>query len=345
MKNSALILWLLLSFAGYYGCSDKPQIHRPSEALPVRVIKAQKETITREISVSGNVEGNRTVKLGFMVGGRISFILSPEGQKVTKNQLVASLDPENYTIAKELADIQAAQAEDEYTRLKGMHDTHSISDGDFAKMGFALQLAHTQQKLHTKNLAETKIFSPISGMLLKKLAEAGEITGSGIPVAVISDINPAKVTAFVPENELHLVKMGQPAKVSISSIDSVFTGKVTEITALADPGARSFPVRIEVNNPGLLMRPGMIAEIILPTAEQENIILLSPELIFNDPNNKTYVFVVDEASKKAFRREISLGKITRNQVEIISGLDENEMIVTDGRHKLSDGMRVIIENQ
>jgi RND family efflux transporter MFP subunit len=290
------------------------------------------------------VEGNRTVKLGFMVGGRISFILPSEGQKVTKNQLVASLDPENYAISKELADIQVAQAEDEYSRLKGMHDTRSISDGDFAKIGFARQLALTQQKLHTKNLAETKIFSPISGMLLKKLAEAGEITGTGIPVAVISDIDPVKVTASIPENELHLVKMGQTATVRISSIDSVFSGKVTEIGALADPGARSFPVRILVKNPQLLIRPGMIAEIILPTDEREDIISLPPELIISDHNDLTSVYVVDETSGKAFRREISLGKLSGNRIEIISGLEINEMIVTDGRHKLSDGMPVKIQN-
>jgi RND family efflux transporter MFP subunit len=344
MKNSALILWLLLLFSGNYSCRDKPQMPRSSEALPVRVMKVVKVKTPREISVSGNVEGNRTVKLGFLVGGRISFILPAEGQKVTKNQLVASLDPENYAIAKELADIQVAQADDEYNRLKGMHDTRSISDGDFAKIGFARQLALTQQKLHAKNLTETKIFSPISGMLLKKLAEAGEITGTGIPVAVISDIDPVKVTAFIPENELHLVKMGQTATVRISSLDSVFSGKVTEIGALADPGARSFPVRIEVKNPEMLIRPGMIAEITLPTDESEDIISLPPELIISDLNNLTSVFVVDEASGKAFRREISLGKLSGNRIEIISGLGENEMIVTDGRHKLSDGMPVKIQN-
>jgi len=345
MKKPALILWLLTLLCADYGCHNKPQLPHSPEAIPVRVIKVVKETTRREIFVSGNVEGNRTVKLGFMVAGRINYILPAEGQKVARNQLVAGLDPENYAIAKELADIQVAQAEDEFGRLRGMHDSRSISDGDFAKIGFTLQLARTQQKLQAKNLAETKIYSPISGVLLKKLAETGEITGNGIPVAVISDIHPVKVTAFVPENDLHLVKMGQMASLRISSIDSVFTGKVTEIGALADPGARSFPVRIEVNNPELLIRPGMIAEITLPTNEKDELITLPPELIFSDQNNKTSVFVVDRASGKAFRREISLGKICGNRVEITSGLVENETVVTDGRHKLSDGMPVKIYNE
>lgn len=345
MKNLQLIALLLL-LPGSYACREKnvPAQNKP-EPIQVTVMKVQKETITREIAISGNVEGNRTMKLGFMVAGRISYILPAEGQKVARNQLVASLDPENYAIAKEVADIQVAQAEDEYNRLKGMHDTRSISDGDFAKIGFTLKLAHTQQKLHSKNLSETKIFSPISGVLLKKLAETGEITGTGIPVVVVSDIDPVKITAFIPEYELHMVKIGQAATVHISSIDSVFTGKVTGIGALADPGARSFPIWIEVKNPELLIRPGMIAEINLPTAQSDNCIALPPELILRDPDNHTYVFVVDEASGKAFRREISLGKITVNRVEISAGLDENEWIVTDGRHKLSDGMRVRIQNQ
>ena len=99
MKYRLLILWILLLLPGYFGCNSTtpPTPHSPV-AIPVRIMKVMKETIRSEISVSGNVEGNRTVKLGFMVAGRINYILPGEGQKVTKTQIVASLDPENYSI-------------------------------------------------------------------------------------------------------------------------------------------------------------------------------------------------------------------------------------------------------
>jgi membrane fusion protein, multidrug efflux system len=344
MKYSASFILLLFIFFCFNNCKEKDKARLPGiTAIPVTVVKVQKKQVQQEISISGNIEGNRTVKLGFMVAGKINFILPNEGQKVAKNQLVASLDPENYAIAKELADIQVNQVEDEYNRLKAMHDTRSISDGDFAKIGFGLQQAKAQQKLHAKNLAETKLHAPIAGVLLKKLAETGEITGTGIPVLVISDISRVKVAAFVPENELHLVKIGQPAQVKVSSLDSVFTGKVSEVGALADPTARAFTVRIEISNPQGIIRPGMIAEISLSSGSTKEIIELPIEAVLHDFNNSTYVFVTDASSGKAFKRDISLGKIHDSQIEVVSGLAENENVVTGGQHKLTDGTPVTIQ--
>jgi RND family efflux transporter MFP subunit len=344
MKYSASILLLLFILFCFNNCKEKDKARLPgSTAIPVTVMKVQKKSIQQEISISGNVEGNRTVKLGFMVAGKINFILPNEGQKVAKNQLVASIDPENYAIAKELADIQVNQVADDYIRLKAMHDTRSISEGDFAKIGFGLQLAKVQQKLHIKNLAETKLYSPISGVLLKKLAETGEITGTGIPVLVISDISTVKVSAFVPENELHLVKIGQPAQVKISSLDTAFTGKVTEVGAVADPTSRAFTVRIEISNLQWIIRPGMIAEVNLVTGMSSEMIEIPIETVLMDNNNTNYVFVTDESSGKAIKRNISLGKLKDNHIEVISGLAVNEIVVTEGQHKLSDGTQVTIQ--
>jgi RND family efflux transporter MFP subunit len=341
--RSVFIMWFFL-WVVMAGCGRKTeQKAKEYGAIPVTTMKVRKKPVQQEISISGNVEGNRTVKLGFMVAGKINFILPREGQKVTKNQLVASLDPENYAIAKELADIQVNQVEDEYNRLKAMHDTRSISEGDFAKIGFGLQLAKTQQKLHAKNLLETKLFSPISGVFLKKLAETGEITGTGIPVMVVSDISSVKVAAFIPENELYLVKIGQPAQVKISSLDTVFIGKVTEVGTLADPAARAFTVRVEISNPSLIIRPGMIAVVDLETSKIKEVIELPIETVLNDFNNTNYVYVTDESSGKAFKRNISVGKLRDNQIEVVSGLAENEIVVTGGQHKLSDGTQVIIQ--
>lgn len=156
-----------------------------------------------EISLSGNIEGFKTVRLGFLVAGKIDQIAFNEGDKVPKGHMIASLDPSSYNIAKEMADIQVNQVQDEYNRLKIMHDNNSLSESDFSKITFGLQQAKAQQKLHTKNLADTRLYSPIEGILLKKLAETGEITGVGLPLFVISDIRKIKVSAFIPENELH----------------------------------------------------------------------------------------------------------------------------------------------
>ncbi len=260
IKNFLFFISLLVILIA--GCNTKK--NKPAATptpIPVVTGPVTKKTAGDEISLSGNIEGYKTVRLGFLVAGRINFIAVNEGEPVRLGQMISSIDPESYNIAKEMADIQVNQVQDEYNRLKIMHDNNSLSESDFSKISYGLLQAKAQQKLHTKNLADTRLFSPIEGILLKKLAETGEITGVGLPLFVISDIRKIKVSAFIPENELHKIKTGQKAEIHISSLSDTFYGKITEVGSAADAASRAFSVKIEIENPKLLIRPGMIAEV------------------------------------------------------------------------------------
>jgi len=233
------------------------------ETRPFSVVaqKIEENSYASNISVSGNIEGNKTVRLGFMVAGKIDRINVNEGQNVGQGQLIATLDPSNYSIAKEITDVQVNQASDEHNRLKLMHDRNSLSESNFKKIDFTLQGAKAQQKLQGKNLSDTCLYSPISGILLRKLAEPGEIVSTGTPVLVVSDINRVKVNAYIPENQLSQIRIRQEAQVLVGALGETFTGKVTEVGGSADVTTRAFTVKIEVPNPKHNIRPGMIAEV------------------------------------------------------------------------------------
>jgi RND family efflux transporter MFP subunit len=339
IQNKFCLMVIPLLFTA--GCRTADR-HAGTEESVMQVVTSRAVNVSSrtEISLSGNIEGKRTVRLGFLVAGKIDFIAAEEGQLVAKGQLLASLDPSSYSIAKEIADVQVRQVQDEYNRLKGMYDRNSLSESDFTKISLGLQQAMAQQKLHAKNLADTKLYVPFNGVLLKKLAEVGEITGTGLPLFVVSDIRTVKVTAFIPEDELHLIKLGQEATVIISSLSDTFTGKVTEVGSAADPASRAFTVRMEVHNPRLLIRPGMIAEAKIFTGQQTSALVVPMEAVQHDPANQSYVFVADSAQQKAFRRNVNLGTIINDQIEILSGLSENEIVVTGGQQKLVDGVRI-----
>jgi membrane fusion protein, multidrug efflux system len=339
-KECFFILTTILLFVG---CQSKNNQYK-AENLAISVLTTQSKMVSsnNEISLSGNIEGNKTVRLGFMGAGKINLISACEGQMVTKGQLLSSLDPASYSIAKEIADIQVSQVEDEFNRMNEMHDRKSISESDFAKVSFGLQQAKAQQKLQAKNLADTKLYSPISGVLLKKMAEVGEITGVGISLFVVSDIRTVKVTAFIPENELHLIKIGQKATVQVSSLENTFEGKVIEVGSAADMASRAFMVRIELDNPKLQIRPGMIAEVKISSEQKNEVLVLPVGTILNDLNDRSFVYVVDSVSKKAFKRDVNIGKLINEQIEITSGLRENEMVVCGGQHNLVDGSSITI---
>jgi membrane fusion protein, multidrug efflux system len=341
--NTRKVITPILMLSLLAGCRDGKNTTQINEVkIPVLTSAVESSKSLKEISLSGNIEGFKTVRLGYLVAGKIDFIAANEGQMVTKGELLSSLDPTNYGIAKELADIQVNQVQDEYDRLKLMHDNNSLSESDFAKISYGLQQAKAQQKLHTKNLADTKLYSPLTGVLLKKLCETGEITGVGIPLFVVSDIRKIKVSAFIPENELHYIRLGQKARVIVPSLDNNFDGKIIEVGSAADVASRAFSVKLEVENRDMLIRPGMIAEVKIMTGEDKEMLLIPASAVLHDLNNQSFVYVIDGSAGKAFSRNVSLGRAINDKIEVISGLKETDIVVSGGQQNLVDGSLVII---
>ena len=343
MKSRLLLLAGLL--AGTEACHPR-QANQEATVSPIPVLTraAALTPVSSDISISGNVEGSKTVRLGFLVAGKVNYISAAEGQSVAAGKVLASLDPASYQFGVDAASASAAQVEDEYNRLKLMHDRNSLSDADFSKISNGLKQAQAQAGLQRKNLSDTKLYSPISGVLLKKMTEVGEIVGSGMPLFVVSDIRKVKVNAAIPESELRRVRLGQDARVYIAALDETVSGKVTEVGSAADATTRSFSVKIDVPNPKLLIRPGMIAEVTLPSSQKKEILGLPAEAVLRDADNTAYVFVADPARKQAFKRKVSIGRLTDSVLEIVSGIQPGEQVVTGGQQKLHDGSPVTISS-
>ena len=340
INRITILLAIILVIPACKTSRDNQNTHQAP--VTVTTFTAKLIEANREIKLSGNVEGFRTVRLGFMVAGKIDYIACNEGETVSKGKMLASIDASSYEIAKELADIQVNQVQDEFNRLNEMHDLKSISESDFAKISFGLQQAKAQQKLHAKNLADTKLYSPIDGILLKKLCEAGEITGVGLPLFVVSDIRKVKVNAAVPESEIHFIRIGTDASVDIPALGKNYKGLVREVGAAADPMTRTFTVRIDVENPSFEIRPGMIAEVTCKGEKVEKLLAVPVEALLHDINGLTYVYVADTLKHIAFRRNINTGRILDSNIEIVSGISEREKVINGGQQKLIDGSLIEI---
>jgi RND family efflux transporter MFP subunit len=293
-----------------------------------------------EISLSGSVEGSRTAKLGFLVAGKIATISVQEGQEVRAGQVLASLDPESYSIALEIADAGLAQVQDEYDRLAALHAKGSVAESDFAKVAGGLRQAKAQRRLQARNLDDTRLVSGFSGVLLQRGAEIGEIVPSGAPLFTVANLDPVKVTAAVPERELRRLRIGQKARLRIDAIDTSLVGKVVEVGALADAATRSFSVKLEVANPRHRLRPGMVARITLASQDSSRALFLPLACIQRRSEGDAAVYVVDSARSQVFEQRVSLGTIDGESVEVLSGLHEGALVATQGVAKLHDAARI-----
>lgn len=135
MSKTKLLLGFALLTLCFGSCKNKnnPAI-TTNTPVTVNVYNVSNDSLLSNIHLSGNIDAHTTVKLGFMVAGRIQQFGFNEGDRIGKGQLLAQIEMTNYQIAKDLAQVQVNQVQDEYNRIKILFDRNSVSESDFKKV-------------------------------------------------------------------------------------------------------------------------------------------------------------------------------------------------------------------
>lgn len=273
---------------------------------------------------------------------------------------------------QELEQARAAleQAEDEYRRMKVLFERKSLAPNDFKKIETHWQIAkqryeealegarredreaaeararqaEANAKLSRKRVEDTQLRAPIGGVVARRLADTGEMIAAGMPVVALMKLHPARVRVGVPEAEIGKVRIGQSARVRIPSLGGrEFAAKVELVGFAAEPQSRTFPVRLLAPNPSLELRAGMIAEAEIDTMARVAARTVPSEAVWRDPQGSTHVFVYSPQSGRVHARRVRTGRGAEREVEITEGLNEGELVVVGGQHKVKDGMRVRAE--
>lgn len=273
---------------------------------------------------------------------------------------------------QELAQAKAAfaQADDEYGRMKQLFERGSLAPNDFHKVELKWRAAKEQldmaaegaraedrnaaeaqyrqavanEDLSRKRVEDTRLRAPIAGFVAKKLAESGEMVGSGTPVVALIDLNPVRVRVGVPESEISKIRTGQKARVRIPSMGGKeFSGSVELVGHAAEASSRTFPVFILAPNPGLEMKAGMIAEAVIQLDERVEAATLPAGTILRDAQGATYVYVYFPEKGRVYARRVTPGLPLGDEVEIVSGLEERAQVVVAGQQLLREGVPAKVE--
>ncbi|MFD2968765.1 efflux RND transporter periplasmic adaptor subunit [Sphingobacterium bambusae] len=307
-------------------------------------IKVATETITISdepgvLQYSGTLEPDNKVTIGFAVPGVINNVGIQEGEFVRKGQLLASIDATEYIHAHEIAQATLEQAEDMFTRLNGLYSKGSLPEKDYIDIKTKLAQAKANKAINAKHIKDSKLLSPMDGIVTQKMVEQGSTAAPGMPAfnIVKTDYLYAKVT--VPESEVGIIKKGMDATVYIPTLEASFNGKVSIIIPQADPVSKTYDVKIRLINSGQLL-PGMLTQTSVQTGKSDQVIHIPASAIIKGEDNVSYVFLVTDKNK-ALRKRVELGSITgKNSVIIKQGLQQGDRLVVNGQAKLKDGSSV-----
>jgi len=303
------------------------------------------------------------------------FNLSVKGAAAQAASAQAAMDKALHSARPELleqARIGFERAEDEYRRMKMLYDSKSLAPNDYQKYKAAYERAKqeyeqakaggqkedkalakasynqaaAQLEVARKALSDATLCAPISGYIAKRSIEPGDTASPGRTVFEIVQMDPVEVSVGVPETDVHLMRIGQEAEVTVPALpQKSFQGKVRVINVSADPNTRTYMTRISVPNPEHSLRVGMVAEATIRGDQTVDMVTLPGDAVVRDPQGATQVYVYYPDQKRVYAKRVEIGAAVNRNVEIKSGLSGNELIVLAGQTKLRNGQVVSATEQ
>lgn len=206
----------------------------------------------------------------------------------------------------------------------------------------ALAQAQAALAFARQQVANASIRSPINGVIADRLTEPGQQAAPGLPVLRLVALSTVFFEAQVPETAIRSIRPGLTAPIRVDAYPGrAFMGQVAKVYPTASAQSRNFTVRIILPNAGSLLRPGMFARGEIVAESREGIVVPKDALLARE--GKSQIFVAK--GKKAVLRDVRIGVVTPQTVEIRAGVQAGEQVVVAGQEALSDGGAINVRGQ
>jgi RND family efflux transporter MFP subunit len=325
--------------------------HRMAKATPkgiqdvyyVSVENAAKKELSESLSLVGVITANNDVNVISETQGKVTAVFAQVGDYKTAGSVLVQVDDELKKAALMSAEANYEKAKKDYERFQELYKQKSASDSqlDQAKLGAAI--AESQYIIAKRQYEDTKIKTPISGVVTSRLVDVGSMV-MGAPqatlVANVVDISKLKVKLNVAESDVFKLKVGDQVSVTTDVYPGVtFKGRIETISSKADD-AHTYPIEVTVmNNKANPLKAGMFARVSFSNLDDRSGIVIPREALTGSVKNPQ-VFVVENGVAKL--RDLVLGGEAGTSVQVLRGLMEGETIVVSGQNNLVDGVSVQI---
>ncbi|GAA0879593.1 efflux RND transporter periplasmic adaptor subunit [Algoriphagus jejuensis] len=341
--------FLFLLAALFFACSKTEtttQLVSKGDRIPVKVVELKQGSFSSSIPASGSFSTNDETLLSFKVGGIVSQILVQEGDEVKKGQLLASLDLTEIQAGLNQSKLAFEKALRDHQRAERLYRDSVATLEQFQNSKTALDIAEQQLKTAEFNLSFSQIRATQNGFVLRKFVNAGQQVASGAQVLQINGANQGHWLLKATVNDLNwsVISIGNPAIIFPSTSDSI-PGEVIRKSQAADPVTGAYWVEISPDESlGLKLASGMFGKVLIYPTEETEGWEIPYEALLDASGGEGFVFVTDD-NQQAKKIKVSLGKISPNTVQVLSGLEKHATLIVSGSAYLTDGSTIEVKNQ
>jgi RND family efflux transporter MFP subunit len=353
---AALLALIVLGGAALAGCGKGDAAGGPKTRPPplVVVTKVEGRDVPVEIDAPVDLRPIEQADVGSKVLGYIDAVLVDRGDKVKRGQPLALVRPSDLpdqlaaargTLAQTQASVALARANAE--RAQKLRPAGVVSQGELDSSSAALQSAQAAEAAAKAQLAalgvrlgETRIESPLTGVVLGRRLDPGALVGppGGGAIVTVARTDVLRCYVTVNERSAGQVAVGQEAHVEVDALPGKsFTGKVVRLSPGFDATTRTLDAEVQLDNKEGELRPGMYGRAGVRLGLHPKMPVV-PATAVQISDNKRYVFVVE--NQKALRRIVETGVDGGEWLEIAKGLTPGEAVVVAGADALSDGVTV-----
>lgn len=343
-----IVAAVLVGLAGYKIASNKEkqtaevkEVAKQVDKINVNIVTVKRENINTDYSANGTFLPKQEMSQSSEISGRIVNVLVKEGSRVSAGQTLA-------TIKKDAIEVDVTQAQNnlqnaiiDNQRYENAYKTGGVTKQQLDNSRLQLKNAQAAVRAQSVKINDTSIRAGISGIINKRMVEPGTVVSPGTPMFEIVNINSLKLSVLVDESQIGRIQLGQEVAINVNVLpEDSFSGRITFIAPKSD-ASLNFPVEIEVKNNGKL-KAGMYATAIFKTnngAETQNMLTVPAEAFVNGVSSGQ-LFIVQNGVAKLIK--VTVGKVYGDKVQILSGLNGGEQVVTSGQINLDNGSKVNI---
>jgi RND family efflux transporter MFP subunit len=360
---------VLVAFAGLTACSKKTETAATPEVVRgIHVFQTANQKLPETVDTVGTVRAVESATLSSQVMGTIASIAVREGDHARAGQTLISIDAAQFAsqadrahasvlaVGQQIAaaESDAALAASTLKRYEMLKAQKSVSPQEFDEVQSRSQAASARLAMVRSQEGEaraaesaartmqgyTRIHAPFDGIVTERKVDPGAMATPGSPLLTIEKAGPLRLEVSVDESLLSFVRKGASIPVMIDTLGrEPLDGKVTQIVPAADPGSRSFLVKVDLPTaPGL--HSGMFGHALLVRGSKDT--LLIPRTAVIAHGSMQSVYAVGQ-NRIAELRYISVGNLHGNEIEVLSGLSAGETVVdAPGERELS-GKRIEVQ--
>jgi membrane fusion protein (multidrug efflux system) len=301
------------------------------------------------LELQGSVATKQNLILYPEFSGLLTKIYVKEGQKVSKGQLLATIDDAGLSEQVAQMEVQLSLAKTTFERQKRLWEQKIGSEIEFLQAKATYEGQENAVNQLKSQLAKTSVRAPFSGIIDDIISEPGTVVGAGASQLLrIVNLDNMYIEAEVPEVYLSRIVPGKTVEVYFPILGETLNTKVDQVSNFINPNNRTFKITVLIKNNEKLIKPNLTAKIKINDYTNEQAILIPQSIISENSLEEQYIFIAQKIDKNdkatAKKMIVKTGKTQGDFVEVLEGVASNEIIINEGARNVKDGQRVRILN-